>query len=78
MRNKNGVDYFTGAIVTREIWFPEENIRCQFCPFCREEKGLGRFWCNVTGKMIYNPFADGFPEGCPAQLTGEIRGKKGV
>lgn len=70
----NGVAYFTMAEIRLDLSFPEDKVKCHYCPFCRSEGDLNRFWCRLTNNMIYNPFAPALPEFCPAELTGEIRG----
>lgn len=71
---KCGVAYFTNATATLTVHFPEDKVNCHYCPFCRSEGDLKRFWCRLTSNMIYNPFFPGLPEGCPFELTGEITG----
>ena len=71
---KSGVPYFTMAEIRVEVAFPEDKVKCRYCPFCRSESDLGRFWCRITNMMLYNPDYPELPEGCPAKLTGEIHG----
>lgn len=78
---KYGVEYFTMAEIIVPVAFPEDKVKCRYCPFCRSESDLGRFWCRITNQMIYNPDYPSLPDGCLAKLTGEIRGnipKKGA
>lgn len=71
---KNGVQWFTKGVATIPVYFPEDKIKCQNCQFCRSESDLKRFWCRLTGQMIYNPFCAELPENCPIEFTGEIVG----
>lgn len=73
---KNGVKWFLKGVIHKEVFFPEGKIKCQYCPFCRSENDLKRFWCRINNQMIYDPFVNGLPEGCPIELTGEIIGDK--
>ena len=73
---EGGIPYFTMGKATIDIAFPLDVISCQYCPFCRSESDLGRFWCRLTNTMLYEPTAFGLPDSCPIVLTGEIRGKK--
>lgn len=75
-KTKNGVEWFLKATIQTDIFFPEGKLKCQYCPFCRSESDLKRFWCRINNTMIYNPFAEGLPENCPANITGEIIGQK--
>ena len=40
-------------------------FRPVYCPFCRAEKELGRYWCRLTNDMLYCPEMKGLPECCP-------------
>lgn len=71
-----GVTYFTEGVLSLKVYFPENKVKCHYCPFCRSEGDLKRFWCRLTNDMIYVPFAPELPEFCPIELTGEIRGAK--
>lgn len=72
----NGVSYFTEGMASVPVYFPEDRVCCRYCPFCRAESDLNRFWCRLTNDMIYNPFIPELPESCPLELTGEITGTK--
>ena len=61
---KDGVKWYTYGTAVIQIAFPEGQVCCRWCPFCREESGLQRYWCRLTNKMIYNPGA-GLADGCP-------------
>jgi len=69
-----GVAYFTNGEIRLVVHFPENKVMCRYCPFCRSESDLNRFWCRLTNNMIYNPFIPELPEFCPVELTGEITG----
>lgn len=73
---KGGVTYFTKGILSIPVFFPEDKVKCCYCPFCRSEGDLKRFWCRAANEMIYNPFYAGLPEFCPIETTGEITGTK--
>lgn len=73
---EGGIPYFTMGQAVIEIAFPKDIISCQYCPFCRSESDLKRYWCRLNNAMLYEPFSTGLPEGCPIEITGEIRGKK--
>ena len=68
---KNGISFYTHACANIVIHFPENKIKCQYCRFCRSENDLKRFWCRLTEKMIYDPFAPGLPDECPFEILEE-------
>lgn len=51
-----GVMFYTTLKAEISINFPEKDVACQWCPYCRAESDLGRFWCRLTNEMIYNPY----------------------
>lgn len=65
----NGVSYFTDGEISLTVHFPEDRVKCHYCPFCRSENDLNRYWCRLTNKMIYNPYILGLPDGCPIQIN---------
>lgn len=67
-RFENGIGFYTKATVSKTVFFPENEIKCQYCEFCRAEKDLERYWCRLTNDMIYYPFALGLPDKCPLIL----------
>jgi hypothetical protein len=73
---KNGVKWFLVGEMKIRVNFPEGIVKCKYCPFVFEEKGLNRFWCKITGQMLYTPFVLDLPDSCPIVLTGEIVGVK--
>ena len=68
---ENGVSFYSEGKIELSVFFPEGDVRCKWCPFCRAEESLGRFWCRLTNKMIYNPNYDGLPDGCPITVKKE-------
>jgi hypothetical protein len=70
----NGVSFFTEGLASVPVYFPENRVACHYCPFCRAESDLNRFWYRLTNNMIYNPNVPELPEFCPIELMGEIRG----
>lgn len=58
------VDYYTRCTGSVTVYFPEDKVRCQWCPFCRNEDSLKRWKCLITGEYIVYPFA-GVGNQCP-------------
>lgn len=69
---ENGVSWYTVGVATVNISFPEDDIKCQRCPFCRAENELGRYWCRLVNKQVYEPKMLGLPEFCPIEEVKEI------
>lgn len=67
---ENGVLRYTTGQALLSVSFPEDEIMCQWCKFCRSEDSLNRFWCRLTNEMIYNPYA-GIGSKCPIEFKEE-------
>ena len=65
---ETGVSWYQKGTAEIEVSFPEGEARCQWCPFCRSEDGMKRFWCRLTNEMIYNPFSNERGRKCPIKL----------
>ena len=61
---KSGVDFYTKGIAEVSVYFPEDKIACQWCPYCRNEDSLKRWKCLLTGEYIVYPFT-GIGNRCP-------------
>lgn len=59
-----GVSYYTKGVASVDVFFPNGEVRCQHCRFCRSESELKRWWCRLVEREVYNPFfgIEGF---CP-------------
>ena len=70
----DGIRYYTMAKATITVAFPENRVLCQYCPHCRAEQALGRYFCRLTGDILYTPF-DGVGENCPLKIknTKEVK-----
>ena len=67
---ESGVRFYTTGVAQVKISFPEGETSCNWCPFCRAEESLRRYWCRLTNEMLYNPYA-GRGENCPVRLEQE-------
>ena len=61
------VDYYTDAVATVTVHFPEDMVVCQWCPFCRGEDSLRRWKCLLTGELLVYPF-DALGCRCPLEV----------
>lgn len=68
-----GISYYTEGIAYIPVYFPEDKVKCQYCPFCRSEKELERWWCRLNNEMLYDPFS-GIGDKCPMVFGGGENG----
>lgn len=71
-----GVSYYTEGKAEISIYFPENDVCCVWCPFCRSEAELRRFWCRLTNHMVYNPNYAELPDFCPITISNNERKEK--
>lgn len=73
MNPKSQVTYYTTGTAEVDIHFPEDDTRCVWCPFCRDEQSLRRYWCRLTNRVVTNPDAFGLPMFCPIKFNEEVK-----
>lgn len=63
---ENGVRRYTTGTMHIQVHFPEDEVKCFWCRFCRKDD-MGRHWCRITNEMLYNPQI-GRGEECPIEI----------
>lgn len=61
----NGVPWYTTGTATIRVHFPTDDVNCFYCNFCRDDS-MGRYWCRLTGSMIYSLETVGYH--CPIKI----------
>ena len=62
-RFDKGVGYYTSGELHLNVFFPEDEVACQWCPFLQYDRGLDRYSCSLTNRILYSRFC--IPEECP-------------
>lgn len=69
---KNTVNYYTKGTAEIEVFFPEDQVKCQWCEFLKNEYFANRTSCRLTGEML--PYIlDGIGNYCPLKFEEEIK-----
>lgn len=63
MRSHDGVRYYTHAALLTEVFFPEDEVYCCNCPFCR--RGKKHMSCSVTHQEVTDIYFEGIGSDCP-------------
>lgn len=50
----NGVPFYTVGNLDINVYFPGNEVCCQWCPFITHSESLNRDSCRVTGNTIYS------------------------
>lgn len=66
-RLNGAVSHYTTATATVKVNFPNDDVCCAWCKYCRSDEGLGRYWCRLTESMIYLPFLT-VGDSCPLEF----------
>ena len=53
-RFDRGVTSYTFAETTIQIAFPEDEVKCKWCPFLKHYDSLNRDKCGLTEKILYS------------------------
>ena len=69
-RRLNGCTVYTTASYVYTASFPEGNVCCDLCDFCRSENAGTRFRCSATGEILpYHNKSTGLR--CPLNFNDE-------
>ena len=67
---KNGVSYYTTGVASIAVHFPENLVKCQYCPYLKHEEWAKRYECRITQERILWPF-DGVGNDCLLEFEEE-------
>lgn len=60
----NKVEYYTKGEAIVNVYFPEGDVSCHWCPFWRSEESLKRSRCIITNEILFKPLL-ALGEKCP-------------
>jgi len=66
-----GVSYYTFADLSMQISFPEDEIKCKWCPFLRHYDSIDRDKCGITEDILYSRDLRGVH--CPLVIINEVK-----
>ena len=66
-----GVSYYTFADLSMQISFPEEEVKCKWCPFLRHYDSIDRDKCGITEDILYSRDLRGVH--CPLVIINEVK-----
>lgn len=53
-RFDKGIAWYTTGTVHLRINFPEDEVKCKWCPHLRADEANGRHFCRLTGSIVYS------------------------
>ncbi len=69
-RFDNGVTSYTVCNLDMNIYFPEDEIKCKWCPFVSHYDSLDRDRCQLTSEILYTKEFTG--RNCPLTIMNTI------
>ena len=66
-----GVSFYTVAECEIQVHFPENDVKCQWCPFCKHYDGIGRDKCGLTDEILFSREIIG--RKCPLTILNEVK-----
>ena len=70
-RFETGVSYYTVADLNLQVNFPEDEVKCKWCPFIRHYDGLERDKCQLTEEILVSKEIIGVK--CPLVIINEVK-----
>ena len=69
-RFDKGVTSYTVCNLDMNIYFPEDEIKCKWCPFVNHYDSLDRDRCQLTSEILYTKEFTG--RNCPLTIMNTI------
>ena len=69
-----GVMFYTFAEATIQIGFPEDEVKCKWCPFIKHYDSLDRDKCGLTEDILFTREIRG--HNCPLTILNDVRSEE--
>lgn len=69
-RFDKGVAWYTAANLDMNVYFPEDEVKCRWCPFLVHYESVGRDKCSITSEILYSRETVGL--NCPITIINQI------
>ena len=69
-RFDRGVTSYTFATAEIQVAFPEDDVKCRWCPFMKHYDGLDRDKCELTNKILFSKELIGAD--CPLTIVNKV------
>ena len=73
-RFDKGVTSYTFAEVNVLVCFPEDDVKCQWCPFLKHYDTINRDRCELTNEILYSREIIGYK--CPLTILNEVKAEE--
>jgi hypothetical protein len=69
-RFDKGVTSYTFAEATIQVAFPEDEVKCRWCPYIRHYDGIDRDKCALTEEILFSREIIGYK--CPLTVINRV------
>jgi len=69
-RFDKGIQNYTACDLTMTVWFPEDEVKCRWCPFITHYDSIDRDKCFLTQEILYSRDFTGLH--CPLKVINNI------
>ena len=73
-RFDRGVTSYTFATAEVQVAFPEDEVKCRWCPFITHYDGLDRDKCSLTHEILYSREFVG--QNCPLTIINNVKAEE--
>lgn len=73
-RFDNGITSYTFASAEIMVAFPEDEVKCKWCPHLRHSESLERDWCHLNNQLIYSRETIG--DRCPLTVMNKVESEE--
>ena len=73
-RFDKGVTSYTFAETTIQVAFPEDEVKCKWCPFIKHYDSLDRDKCGLTEEILFSKEIIG--QHCPLTILNQVETKE--
>ena len=70
-RFDKGVSYYTIGECEIQVNFPEDDVKCHWCPFLKHYDGLNRDKCGLTDEILVSTEIIGMK--CPLTILTDVK-----
>ena len=70
-RYDRGVSSYTVCNLDIDVYFPEDEFKCKYCPFIKHYDSLDRDKCCITEEILYSREITGMR--CPLTVMNQVK-----
>jgi len=69
-----GVQYYTVCNLDINVYFPEDQVKCEYCPFLMHQDSVNRDRCTLTNEILFTREFTG--RDCPLTIINDVKSEE--